>query len=76
MGSMIDIIELPSELREMIWTKYRDDLRTRRADYVLRDLVGQIHALCQTDAELNFVLDWMAHMIQFPNDANTGLLHL
>ena len=67
---MIAIPELPYELRELIWTEYYDGLRMRRADYIARMVLHiQIRTFCQTDenANINRLLDWMAHLLQFPN---------
>ena len=65
---MVDVAELPHELQELIWTEYRDGLHTRRADYVLRTVIlDHIRTLCQSDDDFNRVLNWMAHMLQYPN---------
>lgn len=58
---MIDIVELPEELREWIWTEYRDGVRER----LLSPILSAIFALCNDGAST--VLDWMAHMLQHPN---------
>ena len=66
---MFDTTRLPHELQDLIWTEYRDGLLVRRGDYVFRInrvILDHIRTLCQTDANFKFMLDWMAHMLQFP----------
>lgn len=60
---MIDILELPVELRESIWTEYRNGVRKRLAMQRFTRALGQDGA--------STVLDWMAHMLQYPL-ANPG----
>ena len=64
---MVDVAELPHELQELIWTAYRDGLRTRRAEYFITFIWYHIRTLCQSDDDFNRILDWMAHMLQYPN---------
>ena len=67
---MVDVAELPHELQELIWTAYREGLRTRRAEYFIRTnrvILDHIRTLCQSDDDFNRVLDWMAHMLQYSN---------
>ena len=67
---MVDVAELPHELQELIWTAYREGLRTRRAEYLIRTnrvILDHIRTLCQSDDDFNRVLDWMAHMLQYPH---------
>ena len=66
---MFDVAELPHELQELIWTAYREGLRTRRAEYFIRTnrvILEHIRTLCQSDDAFNRILDWMAHMLQHP----------
>ena len=67
---MVDVAELPHELQELIWTEYREGLRTRRVEYFIRInrvILDHIRTLCQSDDDFNRVLDWVAHMLQSPN---------
>jgi hypothetical protein len=65
---MIDVAELPHELQEAIWAEYRTGVCARRAEYVRRTAgLDSIRTLCQSDADFDRVLDWMAHMLQYPN---------
>ena len=67
---MIDIQKLPDDLQGYLLTEYRKGLRMRRADYIIRTirpLLDQMYTLCQTDGNFNRLLDWMAHIFQYPN---------
>ena len=56
--------QLPDDLQEFIWTHYHDGLRDRIYRTCLQ---SHIRTLCLTDANTDIVLDWMAHMLQYPN---------
>ena len=59
---MLDTTQLPTDLQESNWTEYHNGLRNR-----MQSLQYHIRTLCLTDANADNVLDWMAHMLQYPN---------
>ena len=59
---MLDTTQLPTDLQESVWTEYHNQLRNR-----MQSLQYHIRTLCLTDANADNVLDWMAHMLQYPN---------
>ena len=58
---MIHTIQLPTDLQESIWTEYCNGLRYRMS------LMHSIRTFCLTDANADYILDWMAHMLQYPS---------
>ena len=59
---MLDTTQLPTDLQESIWTEYHNQLRNR-----IQSLQYHIRTLCLTDGNSDLVLNWMAHMLQYPN---------
>lgn len=59
---MIDITELPGDLQDYIWSKFHSDLRKR-----MGTIQYHLLKLVLTEANVICVLDWMAHMLQYPN---------
>lgn len=62
---MIDILQLPTDLQESIWEAYCVGLRERCTPKYVTLLLDQLHALMPGHAHR--VLDWMAHMLKYPN---------
>jgi hypothetical protein len=67
---MIDIPQLPTDLQESIWKAYCVGLQERYILKYVTPLLDQIHALMPgyaNGAHAHLVLDWMAHMLKYPN---------
>ena len=64
---MPSVTALPPALQELIQTAYCDALRARTERRSLLVMLDHVRMLCQTDVKSDALLDWMAHMLQFPH---------
>ena len=64
---MPSVTALPPALQELIQTAYCDALRARTERHSLLVMLDHVRMLCQTDVKSDTLLDWMAHMLQFPH---------
>ena len=74
------IAELPHDVQNFVWDTFTVGINDRREMWRTRVIEGLLHhldALCGGDVGTReYLLDWLAHLVQFPNKKPTRALLL
>ena len=62
------IADLPQDIQSHVWDIFTESLHERQRQHERQVLFDRIDSLCDHDtAAREYLLDWMAHMVQFPH---------